>query len=306
MGYAVQLIPCVLALIMGFILTYPVKIFGVKLGFIDIPTDDRRMHKDPIPTVGGLAIYGGIIGGAIAVICVSKFKKLKLTRVMDCVAPAVMLGQAVGRWGNFFNAEAYGVQLTEGDLLYFLRMGIIDANSTAPTTPYYHPAFFYEFLWNIIGFVLINVFYKKKKFDGQIVLSYLAWYGFGRMFIESIRVDSLMIGVIRVSQVVAFLCFAICSILLIVFYLKARRAELNEENYDMAFSRVTGIYAPTKSETAPAEVQKSEKNDSVSEAENNTPSDETNEADETSDTPIGFSDDIAERLKNLFDTDNDK
>ena len=90
---------------------------------------------------------------------------------------------------------------------------------------YYHPTFLYESVWNLIGFILINVFYKKKKFNGQVTLEYLAWYGFGRMFIEGLRTDSLYIGVFRISQVVGFLCFVICTALLVYFLIRANRAE---------------------------------------------------------------------------------
>lgn len=149
---------------------------------------------------GGLAIYGGIIAGAIALITVSFIKKIKLGRAFDMIAPAVMLGQIIGRWGNFTNAEAHG-----GETSLPFRMGIRAEGSSI--TEYVHPTFLYESLWNLVGFILINIFYKKKKYDGQIFIMYLTWYGFGRMFIEGLRTDSLYVGDFRISQVVAFLCF---------------------------------------------------------------------------------------------------
>ncbi|MBR3863473.1 MAG: prolipoprotein diacylglyceryl transferase, partial [Clostridia bacterium] len=102
---------------------------------------------------------------------------------------------------------------------------------------YYHPTFLYESLWNLVGFVLITVFYKKKKFDGQIVLSYLAWYGLGRMFIEGLRTDSLYIGEFRISQVVGFLCFVICTTLLIYMLVRKNREELDKEAYAPVYEK---------------------------------------------------------------------
>ncbi len=164
---------------------------------------------------GGLAVYGGIIGGAIAVIAVACIKKIKFLKILDMAAPGVMLAQAMGRWGNFFNGEAFGGIVEEGHPLYFMRMGL-NSGTTVYTfktyeTVFVHPTFLYESLWNLAGFVLINIFYKKKKFNGQIVCSYLAWYGFGRFFVEGLRTDSLYIPgtELRISQVVGIACFVI-------------------------------------------------------------------------------------------------
>lgn len=147
---------------------------------------------------GGLAIYGGIIAGALTALVVTKIKKLKFSKIADAIAPGVILAQSIGRWGNFMNGEAYG---SFTDLPW--RMGF-----TLPYgTIYVHPTFLYESLWNLLGFVLINIYYKKKKFNGEIALMCMTWYGLGRMFIEGLRTDSLYIGSIRVSQLVAFLSF---------------------------------------------------------------------------------------------------
>ncbi len=163
---------------------------------------------------GGLAIYGGVICGTLAVFLVSRFKKINFLKALDCVAPGVMIAQAMGRWGNFFNGEAYGRVVPEGSLLYRFRMGLI-SDYTVPYMQYYHPTFLYESLWNLVGFILITVFYRKKKFNGQIVLSYFTWYGFGRMFIEGLRTDSLYIGPFRVSQLIGGACF-VCGLGLII------------------------------------------------------------------------------------------
>ena len=170
---------------------------------------------------GGLAIYGGIIVGAATIIVVCLIKKISWRKLWDAAGPAVMLAQAMGRWGNFFNGEAFGEQVAETHPLYFMRMGLKSTNSiiTFGTNEmvYVHPAYLYESIWNIVGFILINIFYKKKKFDGEVALWYLGWYGFGRMFIEGLRTDSLMAGEtgIRFSQMLSFLIFPLAIALVI-------------------------------------------------------------------------------------------
>ena len=168
---------------------------------------------------GGLAIYGGIICGILGIVIATRIKKMNTIKLMDMAGPGVMLAQSIGRWGNFFNGEAFGGLVDESHPLYFLRMGLISRNSISEfkTTDmvYIHPTFLYESMWNIIGFVIINIFYKKKKFNGQVACMYLAWYGFGRMFIEGLRTDSLYVGAFRISQVVGAICFIVFGGLLI-------------------------------------------------------------------------------------------
>ena len=149
---------------------------------------------------GGLAIYGGVIGGAITILVVSKVKKIKTGTMLDIAAMAVLIGQIFGRWGNFMNREAHGA-VTD----CFFKMGLVDASGAVT---YYHPTFLYESVWNLAGFIALHFLTKKRKFDGQIFLSYLAWYGLGRVWIEGLRTDSLyLFGTgIRVSQLVAALC----------------------------------------------------------------------------------------------------
>ena len=152
---------------------------------------------------GGLAIYGGVIGGAITILVVSKVKKIRTGTMLDIAAMAVLIGQIFGRWGNFMNREAHGA-VTD----CFFKMGLVDASGAVT---YYHPTFLYESVWNLVGFIALHFLTKKRKFDGQIFLSYLAWYGLGRVWIEGLRTDSLyLFGTgIRVSQLVAALCVVI-------------------------------------------------------------------------------------------------
>ena len=145
---------------------------------------------------GGIAIYGSVIGAILGVIVFCKVKKLRITAVLDLVSLGFLIGQFIGRWGNFMNREAFGAETD-----CFLRMGLMKA-STGEIT-YYHPTFLYESLWNFVGFVILHFLSKKRKYDGQVALGYLVWYGLGRAFIEGLRTDSLYIGPFRVSQLLA-------------------------------------------------------------------------------------------------------
>lgn len=168
---------------------------------------------------GGIAIYGAIIGGALSIYVVCKCKKIKWQRVFDMVSPGVMIGQILGRWGNFFNGEAFGGVPQEGTFLYRFRMEVAQDYWYSGVTA--HPTFFYESFWNLIGFLIINAIYKKKRFDGEVFLWYITWYGFGRMLVEGLRTDSLWLGRIRISQLVGALCFVVGLALTLIFHIKA-------------------------------------------------------------------------------------
>ncbi len=200
----------------------PSGVVGARLYYV-LTSLDTHVYDSFVDVIaiwnGGLAIYGGVIGGAIALYFVARHKKKNPFMLMDCVIPGVMIAQAIGRWGNFFNGEAFGAVVAESSPLYFLRMGVISPMSRDifgdNLMHYVHPTFFYESLWNVIGFVLINVFYKKKKFEGEILCWYAVWYGFGRMIIEGLRMDSLMVGPFRISQVIGLVCFLVGSGLIV-------------------------------------------------------------------------------------------
>ena len=156
---------------------------------------------------GGLAIYGGVIGAVIGIIVFCKCRKIKPLVVLDVVSLSFLIGQSIGRWGNFFNREAFGA---ETDVLW--KMGLMKANGDII---YVHPTFLYESLWNACGLVILHFASKRRKFDGQVALGYMAWYGLGRCMIEGLRSDSLYIGPFRVSQLLAGVsCITAVSILL--------------------------------------------------------------------------------------------
>ena len=165
---------------------------------------------------GGLAIYGGIIGGGLTLLLVAHFKKIPVAVLLDVAAMGVIIGQFCGRWGNFMNREAYGA-VTDA----FLKMGLQNA---AGEVSYYHPTFLYESVWNLIGFIGLHFYIKKRKFDGEIFLLYMAWYGLGRSWIEGLRTDSLYLFStgIRVSQMLAIVFFVAALGILLYNYLKRK------------------------------------------------------------------------------------
>ena len=207
-------------------------VLGARLYYV-VTTLDTHEYKSFIDVIavweGGLAIYGGIIAGCTALVLTAVYKKINPLKVMDAVGPGVMLAQAIGRWGNFMNGEAFGYEVAEGSLLYPFRMGLIsDYTHTGSTMHYYHPTFLYESLWNIAGFVLISLVYRKKKFNGQMALMYFTWYGFGRMFIEGLRTDSLWVGPFRISQVVGAVCVLAGGALLVAGFVLAQKGKLDK------------------------------------------------------------------------------
>ena len=160
----------------------------------------QEFAADPISVLyiwnGGIAIYGGVLGAVLGMAVFCRIKKIKLTTVLDLVLLGFLIGQSIGRWGNFFNREAFGAP-TES----FLRMGLY--NTLTQSWEYYHPTFLYESMWNAVGFIGLHFLSKKRQYDGQIALGYAAWYGLGRAIIEGLRMDSLYWGPFRVSQVLA-------------------------------------------------------------------------------------------------------
>lgn len=169
---------------------------------------------------GGIAIYGGIIGGIVAGYIYCRKKKLPFLKALDVSAISFLIGQMIGRWGNFVNQEAYG-SLT--NLPW--RMTIYDEYGTLISV---HPTFFYESLWNGIGIIILTLYKRKKKFEGELFALYVAWYGLGRAWIEQLRVDSLPYnGSFKISQIVAVLS-CIISVCIIIYYRnKLKRKEIS-------------------------------------------------------------------------------
>ena len=201
----------------------PFSIIGARLYFVLFKLDDY-IH-DPLNIFaiweGGLAIYGGIIAGFIVIWLVCRKKKIPIGAFLDLIVFGLLIGQIIGRWGNFMNREAFGA---ETDI--FCRMGL-----TAPdgTTIYVHPTFLYESLWNLGIFIFLRIWTDRggRKYDGQGILLYFVLYGIGRAWIEGLRTDSLYIGHtdIRVSQVLSLAIAAAAIAALIVLGRREHKSE---------------------------------------------------------------------------------
>jgi phosphatidylglycerol:prolipoprotein diacylglycerol transferase len=156
---------------------------------------------------GGLAIYGAVLGGALGVFVLSRRKRIPLGVLADMTAPSLILGQAIGRWGNYFNGEAYGYEVIDPRWQFFPVAVQVDGT-------WHMATFFYESVWNMAGFAFLYL--NRKRFQqkgyGHVFLWYIVWYGLGRMLIESLRTDSLMLGSLRVSQLLSVVACAVAQL----------------------------------------------------------------------------------------------
>lgn len=188
----------------GFFVAFPAAIIGARAYYVIF---EFQNYKDNIIDIfnirkGGLAIHGGLIGAFLAVYIYSKIKKLKILKYLDIAAPSIILAQAIGRWGNFMNSEAHGGEVSYefiSQFPTFIQKGMNIGGV------YYHPTFLYESIWNLIvcAILLIILYKKHHNNDGIVIASYMILYSLGRVFIEGLRTDSLMIGSIRVAQLIS-------------------------------------------------------------------------------------------------------
>ena len=195
-----------------------------------------RCASNPIEVLyiweGGLAIYGGVLGALLGVAVFCRIKKIKIAAMLDLVLIGFLIGQSIGRWGNFINREAFG-----GETMSFFRMGLLNPYSDVVT--FVHPTFLYESAWNALGFVILQFASKHRRYDGQMALAYAAWYGLGRTFIEGLRAASLYWGPFRVSQLLAAAsCFAAVVVLILMTF----------KNHDPAAMQVNRVKAAESAE----------------------------------------------------------
>lgn len=197
-------------------------IAGARLYYI-VFNDEMKMSRFFNIRDGGLAIYGGIIGAIVVGGIIVKIRKLKLTTMLDICGPCFLIGQCIGRWGNFFNQEAFGsnTKLPWGmqsmTTMQYISDHFDDLGGQVSSYQPVHPCFLYESLWCLLGFIVLHLYFKHRKFDGEVFLMYAGWYGLGRFFIEGLRTDSLYLGNIRVSQLLAGACVLISVILIVIF-----------------------------------------------------------------------------------------
>ena len=209
-----------------FLLLCPLSIIGARLYYIAFKLDYFLANPGEIVAIwnGGLAIYGGVIAGVIAMLLVCRHKKIPWQAMIDLLVYGLLIGQVVGRWGNFMNREAFGA---ETDI--FCRMQLTSPDGSSICV---HPTFLYESLWNLIGLIFLIVWERRggRRYDGQAALGYFFWYGLGRAWIEGLRTDSLYIGntPLRVSQLLSIVLSLAALILLAI---NARKKHPPEDLY---------------------------------------------------------------------------
>jgi phosphatidylglycerol:prolipoprotein diacylglycerol transferase len=221
---------------------------------------------------GGIAIYGAIIGAVLGAFIYTKWKKIRLFEILDFTIPYFVLAQAIGRWGNFVNQEAFGsnTKMPWG-MKSEATMNYLSSNSTEladkginvdPLMPV-HPTFFYESIWNIIAFGVLIWFQKKKKISGEVFFLYMILYGFGRAIIEGFRTDSLMFGSFRISQVLAIVFTIAFIALFMILRVRAAEKEANEP-VEIGQSVYGGLISKLNEEAmVEAELKAAEKNASL-------------------------------------------
>ena len=304
------------------LLTVILGVIGARAYYVLTTLDQYETFGEAIAIWnGGLGIYGGIIGGCLGIVIMCYFKKISWRKLFDMAAPGVMIAQAMGRWGNFFNGEAYGYEIGETTRFFFFnwefvltsdkgtifdvfRMGLQEYGYTT----FYHPTFLYESVWNILGFVVANLIYKHKRFHGQIALFYFTWYGFGRMFIEGFRTDSLYVPgtAVRISQLLGLLCFVGAGTALLVLSILTRKRAPLLVIEDAAYE------AAKKVEAELAESATEEKPEETVSAETDT-AEQTNDTTETKnktqkplDSIMRIWQRMVQKIKNLFKKQSDE
>lgn len=213
-----------------------IAIIGARLYYVIFSWDFYSQHPEKIFAIrkGGLAIYGGIIGGVLTAIVYSHLKKKSFWVMADTMAPSLILGQMLGRWGNFFNKEAFGgftdnlfamryqlSQVRASDVTPNILQNLVTVNGVDYIQV--HPTFLYESMWSLCVFIILLILQRKKKFDGQVCATYFFGYALGRVWIEGLRTDQLCIGNVPVSQALSAVLI-IASVVLYVYCKKKAAA----------------------------------------------------------------------------------
>lgn len=189
----------------------PLAIISARIYYVAFEWSYYSQHPGDIIKIweGGIAIYGALIGAVVTAIIFTRIKKISFWQIVDIAAPSLIIAQAIGRWGNFMNQEAYGEAVSR-TYLEGLHLPMFIINQMNIEGVYHHPTFLYESLWSIVGFIVLLVIRRLLPLkSGEVFISYVIWYSFGRFFIEGMRTDSLMLDIfgadLRVSQVLALL-----------------------------------------------------------------------------------------------------
>lgn len=204
------------------LIIFPLSIIGARLYYVAF--SGRAWSFVEILRIwdGGLAIYGGIIGGFVGVLIYSIVKKIDILELTDCIAVGLILAQSIGRIGCYFSGCCYGIEVTNPNLMWFPFSVKIDG-------VWHLSTFFYESFWNLLGFILLIIVYNKTRQKALTTGIYLSFYGFGRFFIEGLRGDSLYIGALKVSQILSLILFVVGIGLIVYSFILKRQQILNEQ-----------------------------------------------------------------------------
>ncbi|MBL4938327.1 prolipoprotein diacylglyceryl transferase [Clostridium sp. YIM B02515] len=208
------------------LLALPLGIIGARLYYVLFEFDYYKNNISQILNTrqGGLAIHGGLIAGVLTAFLYLKHKKINFFKLGDVAVPSIILAQAMGRWGNFFNQEAHGGPVSYDFIKHFpqfIQKGMFIEGI------YYQPTFLYESIWNICVFVILLVILKKSKKIGLVFFTYVGLYSMGRFFIEGLRTDSLMLGNIRIAQLVSLSGVVLWLLALAFYYFKNKIKQTN-------------------------------------------------------------------------------
>ena len=200
----------------------PIAILSARLYYVIFKWNYYSQNPGEIIAIwnGGLAIHGALIGGVITAIVFTKKKQVSFWQLVDIAAPSIILGQAIGRWGNFINQEAHGGEVTRA-FLENLQLPEFIINQMYINGAYYHPTFLYESIWNFVGFILLILLRKVNMRRGEMFLSYVIWYSVGRFIIEGMRTDSLMLTEsLRMAQTIS--AVLIIAAVVVLLYRRAK------------------------------------------------------------------------------------
>lgn len=204
----------------------PIAIISARLYYVIFELDYYGEHPGEILQIwnGGLAIHGALIGAVITTYIFAKKRKISFWKIADIAAPSIILGQAIGRWGNFINQEAHGGEVTRS-FLEGLHLPDFVINQMFIDGSYYHPTFLYESVWNLAGFVLLLVLRRVNLRRGELFLTYVIWYSIGRFFVEGMRTDSLMLGSLRTAQTIS-IALAVGALVILLYRRKMKQSEV--------------------------------------------------------------------------------
>jgi phosphatidylglycerol---prolipoprotein diacylglyceryl transferase len=204
----------------------PISILSARIYYVIFQWDYYAQHPADIPRIwnGGIVVHGALIGAVITAYVFAKKRKVSFWKLADIAAPSIILGQAIGRWGNFMNQEAHGGEVSRS-FLENLQLPDFIVNQMYINGAYYHPTFLYESIWDLIGFVILLALRKVNLRRGEIFLSYVFWYSIGRLFIEGLRTDSLMLTEhLRMAQTISI---GLILLAVVLFVLRRKKGMAN-------------------------------------------------------------------------------